>query len=133
MFNYPSFCKRLELSGVRFKIRRFFENQQSILQDSLNNHKIRILEQELLKLFMSQIPSLKTLFLGVSQTNNFTIYPGAKDCLKYLSELYCYSNIPELYYQLSQICQKLSSLTITVNNIIVSSGLAKLISVQKNL
>ncbi|PKC75203.1 hypothetical protein RhiirA1_436462 [Rhizophagus irregularis] len=52
---------------------------------------------------------------------------------KNLSELHCYSNLSsEFFYQLSQICHNISLLDIRIGNYI-SNGLAKLISVQKNL
>ena len=99
---------------------------------------IKIVEQEIYKLFMSQISSLKELcYYRYSHyswgSTTFTIYPESKDCFKYLSKLSCHSNIyPEFFYQLSQICHNIQILNITIQDII-SGRLADLISVQKNL
>src|SRR5581483_8258144 len=86
-------------------------------------NKTSILLQEIIKLFMSQISSLKYLELleYTYHFNNFlTIYPRANDCLKNLSELHCYSSRDsELIYQLSQICRNLLSLTITFHDDII--------------
>ena len=68
---------------------------------------------------MSQVTSLRQLtFYGIDLVQDtshktLTSYPGARDCLKDLSELYCYSDIcPEFFYQLSQICHNISLLDI---------------------
>ncbi|PKK65979.1 hypothetical protein RhiirB3_411576, partial [Rhizophagus irregularis] len=64
----------------------------------------------------------------------FNIYfIGAKDCLRNLTELCCSSDIsPEIFYQLSQICYNIQSLTIGFERTI-AHGIADLISVQRNL
>src|SRR6266542_175429 len=56
-----------------------------------------------------------------------------KDCLANISVFSCDSSIcSEFFYQLSQICHNIETLTITFKNII-SDGLVDLISLQKNL
>src|SRR6266542_6384129 len=84
-------------------------------------------------MLMNQISSLKSLTFLQYQNANFASYPGAKDCLKNLSELCCRSNNnSEIFHQLSQICHNLSSLMIDFHDNI-SNGLADLIFAQKNL
>ena len=76
---------------------------------------------------------LKRLVVFSHSHTYFTFYSEAKYCLKNLSELHCDSNInSEIFYQLSQICHNIQSLTIEFGNMI-SNGLTDLISVQKNL
>ncbi|GBB84832.1 hypothetical protein RclHR1_01140021 [Rhizophagus clarus] len=134
IFNYASFCKVLSINQVYYKIERILKNQQSTSLQNLDKN-VHIVEQEMLKMFMNQISSLKSLIFyhKLNYMPIFTSYPGSNDCLKNLSKLSCCSNISsELYYQLSQNCHNILSLDI---NIItnISDGLSELISVQKNL
>ena len=130
MFNYASFCKVLSINQVNNNI----ENLLSISSQNNLNDNIHIMKQEIYKLFMKQISSLKTLNVLGIRNANFTNYPGAENCLKNLSELHCnsYYTCPDFFYQLSQICHDLQILSIKLEGII-SDGLADLISVQKNL
>jgi|ERR1051325_5446302 hypothetical protein len=122
MFNYASFCKNLSIYLINTKIRCLLENQPSISAHDLSN-KIFIVVQEIFKLFMNQISSLKCLCI-CSYGITLTIYPGAKDCLKNLSELICDSNTnSELIYQLSQICHNLSSIRTECIMILFQMGL----------
>src|SRR5207247_649649 len=131
-FNYASFCKVLSINRVHYVIKKILINQQSISSQNLNNNT-HIVMQEICKMFMNQISSLKRLVFFNYQNINFTLYPGSKDCLKNLSELRCNSDISsEFFYQLSQICHDIQSLTIEFEEII-SNGLSDLIFVQKNL
>src|SRR5436305_1429367 len=92
----------------------------TLIADCLNN-----IMQEIFKLLMNQI-SLKKLefytqprqhrrqqrYESLINIPNLS-FPGAKDCLKNLTQLYCNSDInPELLYQLSQICHNIQSLGI---------------------
>ncbi|GES81137.1 hypothetical protein GLOIN_2v1876960 [Rhizophagus clarus] len=138
LFNYASFCKVLSIRRIDQMIQHALENQQSkqsIISRSLNYCKY-LLFQEILKMFMKQIPSLKEL--RYNSTENiinvtFTYFPGAIDCLTNLTVLNCSSDIyPELFYQLSQICYNIQSLTIEFEST-VSNGLKDLISSQHNL
>ncbi|RIA97845.1 hypothetical protein C1645_871085 [Glomus cerebriforme] len=127
MFNYATFCKVLSINRVRYKFELLLKDQQFI------RHNTFILAQELCKLYMSQIGSLKRLYYCQYTSTNFDLYPGATECLKNLSELSCNSNISsEFFYQLSQICQKVLSLDLSIEKNI-SRGLTDLISAQKNL
>lgn len=94
MINYASFCKFLNMSGVSYHIERFLKEQRPTLIQNLDD-SIVIVTREILKLFMSQIYSLKELNLLVpsSQITLFTSYLGARDCLKNISELQVYSDI----------------------------------------
>ena len=63
----------------------------------------------------------------------FITYPRVSDCLKYLTELSCCSNIPsKFFYRLSQICHHIQTLKIQFEGVI-SNGLSELISAQHNL
>src|SRR5436190_18873892 len=100
-FNYPSFCKVLSVYGVNKEIRKLFKNQHYIVA------------QEIFKLLMNQISSLKNLVILLFIIPKFTSFPGANNCLKDLKELHCRSDIDsELLYQLSQICRNIQSLSI---------------------
>src|SRR5207244_2738785 len=80
-----------------------------------------IVVQEIYKMLMNQISSLKKLDFFQFQNVTFTLYPGAKDCLINLSELCCYSrNSSEFFYNLSQICHNIQSLTIEFISRIIS-------------
>src|SRR4051812_36199527 len=89
-FNYASYCKVLSISQIDNEICQFLRNQQSVLSQNLNI----IIIQEIFKLLMSQISSLKVVNLYLSSNiPNFTSFPGANNCLKELSELHCVSDI----------------------------------------
>ncbi|GBC06235.1 hypothetical protein RclHR1_00670027 [Rhizophagus clarus] len=131
-FNYASFCKVLLIYQVYSKIEQLILNQQTISSKNLdiNTH---IVAQEIFKMFMKQVTSLRILVFYPISNISFNLYPGAKDCLKNLSELHCNSCISsEFFYQLSQICFNIQSFTICFEEII-SNGLVDLISVQRNV
>src|SRR6266542_541507 len=84
LFNYVSFCKILSIHKIDLMIRQALGKQQSIISQHL-------ILQEILKMFMKQISSLKSLNydydLGISnpaQNVLFTDFPGAKRCLNNL-------------------------------------------------
>ncbi|GBC41477.2 hypothetical protein GLOIN_2v1784405 [Rhizophagus irregularis DAOM 181602=DAOM 197198] len=137
LFDYTTFIKSLSIYNVHDMIKNILQNYQSITPQNLN-YKKYIVAREIYKFLMNKISSLRELYFYSYPIINvpnvtFTSYPGAKDCLKYLSKLSCRSDIyPEFFYQLSKICENLQSLSITFENII-SNGLIDLISVQKNL
>ncbi|CAI2173123.1 19565_t:CDS:1 [Funneliformis geosporum] len=88
-------------------------------------------------MFMKQLPSLRELKCDTIENHEnlptFINYPGAIECLKNLSVLKCSSDIyPEFYYQLSQLCHNIKSLTIKFK-FEISNGLINLISSQNNL
>ena len=127
MFNYAAFGKILSINQVYNQVDRY-------LSQNLNIFNIIIVTQELLKLFVKQMPSLKKLSYDWYIPNLiFTSYPEAKFCLKNLSELECSSDInSRFFYHLSQICHNIQSFDIKCRKVI-SNGLTDLISVQQNL
>ncbi|RIA97860.1 hypothetical protein C1645_813578 [Glomus cerebriforme] len=129
MFNYAKFCKVLPVHQVSCKLEQILKDQSSKYFISTS-----IVTQEIFKLFMSQIGSLKELEFWKYSNTNFEFYPGSKDCLKNLTELRCSSSISsEFFSQLFQICQNIRSLSIGFRTGSISNGLIDLISVQKNL
>ncbi|RIA87222.1 hypothetical protein C1645_828103 [Glomus cerebriforme] len=132
LFNYASFCKILSINRVYITVEKLLLKNQQYNVSSQN--QINLIVQELYKLFMIQISPLKELtFHGDDLKINFTSYPGAKNRLKNLSELYCSSNVSsKFFYHLSQFCKNLKSLYISFERF-NSKGLSDLISVQKNL
>src|SRR5947207_7119198 len=58
MFNYAAFCKILSIDQVYQKLWQFLKNQS---QHSNNDNNRNIVAQEIFKLFLKQIPSLKKL------------------------------------------------------------------------
>ncbi|GBB94080.1 hypothetical protein RclHR1_02290006 [Rhizophagus clarus] len=136
LFNYVSFIKNLSFYNINNIIKNILQHFQSVTPQSLN-HKKYIVAMEIYKLFMYQT-SLREFYLNLYNMDNtpiitFISYPGAINCLKYLSKLSCHSDIyPEFFYQLSQLCHNIQYMYITFREII-SNGLTDLISVQKNL
>ncbi|PKC07323.1 hypothetical protein RhiirA5_500754 [Rhizophagus irregularis] len=132
-FNYASFCKVLSVNRVYYKIEKLLENQQNISPQSLKNYT-PVVAQEIFQMFMKEISSLRSLSFYSYPDMTFNIYfIGAKDCLKNLTELCCSSDIStEIFYQLSQTCYNIQSLTIGFERTI-TDGIADLISVQRNL
>jgi len=133
LFNYVTFIKNL--SGL------IGEKVESILMkhQQIGNEKCIIALQEIFKMIMNQTTLKKLDFwIGSSHILNvsnipFTIYPGAMDCLRNLTELRCYPEAYfEFFYPLSQICHNLQSLDINLGDDI-ENGLSDLISVQQNL
>ncbi|GBB95204.1 hypothetical protein RclHR1_00250002 [Rhizophagus clarus] len=160
LFDYASFCKFISIDEIYLMIENFQEgsvndnsdndhddnnnndndyNSDNDDGDDNNNDKDLILiAQEIIKMFMKRIPSLKKLNynLNSNEINHqipFIEFPGARNCLTNLSELNCNSNIhSEFFYQMSKICHSIQSLTIEFDEKI-SSGLNDLIISQKKL
>ncbi|PKC63261.1 hypothetical protein RhiirA1_464017 [Rhizophagus irregularis] len=135
MFNYASFCKILSIDKFNNNLEQFLKEQTSIPTQNLEQI-LHMFSQEIFK-YLMKISSIRKLGLtycsSLSPNITFTSYIGARDCLKDLSELYCYSNIcPQFFYQLSEICHNIQLFDITFKNVI-SNGLTDLISVQQNL
>ncbi|PKY22428.1 hypothetical protein RhiirB3_436407 [Rhizophagus irregularis] len=134
-FDYASFCNILP-------VKRTYKMLELLIGKQIGNHSIspqnlfikaHITTQEVFKMFMNQITSLKILDYLHYQEIGFTSYPGARNCLKYLSELYCSSDTSsDFFYQLSQICNNISLLDITIVDRL-PHGLINLISVQQSL
>jgi hypothetical protein len=133
IFNYVSFCKVLSNYNIHVIVERFLKKRKTTLIQDLRNSKI-ILLQEIYKFLMGHMSSLRTVTLADSLGSTlFTSFPGASDCLKNISGLYCYSdNHIEILRHLSRICYNIRSLKITFGSFI-SNGLGELILAQRNL
>ncbi|UZO04086.1 uncharacterized protein OCT59_024485 [Rhizophagus irregularis] len=81
IFNYASFCKVLSVNRVYYKIGRLLKNQQNILLQSLKNYTF-IVMQEVLQMFMKEIPSLRTLFFLPISIYNFFLMSWSKRLFK---------------------------------------------------
>jgi len=122
-------------------IRSFLKNQQSEKPRNLNKSEY-FMTNEILKMFMKKT-SLKILtynlenYNGIQIPNNATItnLPGARDCLKDISELSCSNDVhSRFFFQLSQVCHNIQSLKILYRKRHVSyDGLKTLISSQNSL
>jgi hypothetical protein len=136
LFNYASYCKVLSIHEIDQMIKRVLENHQFTTSQSLDYNKY-LLSQEILKMFMNDISSLKSLEYYSERSKNenimFVYLPETKNCLKDLTKLKCSSDIySEFFFQLSQISNNIQSLTIEFKDVI-SNGLTDLISLQNNL
>ncbi|RIA90388.1 hypothetical protein C1645_876130 [Glomus cerebriforme] len=139
IFNYVSFCKLIRVSELNCNIKHFFDKQQANSSQSLVD-KGNIMSQEIYKLLMNQISSLKELDFYPSLKEDipfpnfiFTSHPGARTCLRDLSVFHCYSDVhSDILYHLSQICHNIQTLSLQLCNVI-SNGLTNLISTQQNL
>ena len=90
LFNYVTFIKDLEIN--------------TLFRNVFKNYKSKVVAQEIYKMFMNQISSLRELSFHYKTVKlvsdiSFAIYPGAKNCLKNLSTLSCGSNVvyPEFF------------------------------------
>ena len=132
LFNYISFIKALSFYNIEYVVGSALNSQQ--INTSKNKY---LVIQELLKAFMIQISSLKSLNYNISYSTiidiPFVSFRRAKDCLTDLLEFKCVSD----YYsnhQLSQICHNIQSLSIMFNEESnVSNGLKELICSQNHL
>ncbi|CAB5335517.1 unnamed protein product [Rhizophagus irregularis] len=115
-------------------IQHLLRKKPSTILESSENGKY-LLSQEILKMLMNQISSLKVLDLKHSNSEDikFIYLPEAKIHLENLTELKCDSNICfEFFYQTTQLCHNVQSLTIVFESQI-SNLLTDLISSQNNL
>ncbi|GBC52772.2 hypothetical protein GLOIN_2v1784405 [Rhizophagus irregularis DAOM 181602=DAOM 197198] len=121
LFNYASFCKTLSIPEISIMIDGFFKNSKILVAN------------EIIKMFANQISSLKKLTYYHDCCNlniSFPHFPGARD----LSELCCSSDLPpDFFYQLSQICHNLQSISVNFHTSSVINELKDLISSQNNL
>ena len=101
LVNYVNFIKNLSIYDIYFIINSILQNFQSITPQSLN-HKKYILANEIYKLLMNQTTLKGVYFNSFKKIDipniTFISYPGARDCLKNLSNLDCRSDIyPEFF------------------------------------
>jgi hypothetical protein len=133
LFNYAAFCKVLSINEISRMVNIVFKDKPPINSLSLEDRN-HLITNEIIKMFANQIHSLKRLsyFHYYFHTYNFSFpyFPGVKD----LSELHCCSCLPsDFFYQLSQICHNLQTLSIDFHNYDAPIGLKVLISLQNNL
>jgi hypothetical protein len=133
LFNYAAFCKVLSIYEIGRMVNAVFKDKPSINSLSLEDRN-HLITNEIIKMFASQIHSLKRLscYHYYFHTRNFSFpyFPGAGD----LSELHCCSCLPSnFFYQLSQICHNLQTLSIEFHHYNTSNELKELISLQNNL
>src|SRR6266540_1425115 len=131
LFNYVAFIKNLSMSKIFYNLRNLLH--QPISSERFD--KVILIIQKIFKMVMNQI-SLKRLEFHNSRSFSddipFTIYPGAIDCLRNLSELKCDAFICSGFLsQISKICHNLQSLELYIQD--TSDELANLISIQQDL
>ncbi|RIA80649.1 hypothetical protein C1645_838324 [Glomus cerebriforme] len=141
LFNYAAFCNILSIDIIYQTIDDVFYPTYNIsVIPPMILYNNFLIANEIIKMFLSQISSLKRLSYSIHWSYeylidlSFTCLPKARNCLIDLSELDCSSKVnPEFFYQLSQTCYNLQSITIRFQSKPVSNELKKLISLQKNL
>ncbi|PKY40018.1 hypothetical protein RhiirA4_453315 [Rhizophagus irregularis] len=128
LINYASFCKVISVYKIDDMIILALKKQQSIISEDLRN----LLLQEILKMIMNQISSLKALKCNESQSQSkdIDVLSLAKIHLANLVEFKCDSDIFSEF--ISQVSHNLQSLTINFKSEI-SNGLLDLIFSQNNL
>jgi hypothetical protein len=134
LFNYVSFLKVLSIPHLLYD-NILYDDKFDVITNCL-------ITEEILKMSMKQIPSLKSLDVGFKdyydfnyfpRVSKFINFPGTKDCLKNLSELKCSSNLnSDFFCQLSKICHNIQSLEIYLFHDF-SNGLKNLILSLNNL
>ena len=131
LFNYAAFCKVLSIGGVNRIVQSIVNDTPIISINSKDrSYSLTLITEEILKMFMNQVSTLKKLICHYIRNISFTHFPGARDCLTDLSELRCCS---EFSIQLSHICHNLQSISILFSVGKISNELKKLVSLQKNL
>ncbi|PKY46461.1 hypothetical protein RhiirA4_461324 [Rhizophagus irregularis] len=123
LFDYISFCKYFDL----FRLENIFSKINNIEET-----KISIIKNEILKLFINRNTMYTYLF--ISQQCNLPIHliPDAKYCFSELKFLHCYGNIKkDTLKGLARISKSIKKLILEFSN--NNSGAIKLIDTQKNL
>jgi hypothetical protein len=135
MFNYAKFCKILNTSKISCHIYYILEIQLSLSIWKKLKAAFYMVQEEVHKMLMNQVSSLKKLYLEDSRNcSEIANYPGSEHSLKNLLELHCNSNIGyNTFDRLSQICHKLLLLNIEIEYDSFSKSLENLIVAQKNL
>ncbi|GBB91479.1 hypothetical protein RclHR1_01880010 [Rhizophagus clarus] len=131
MFNYASFCRILSVHEIQSKFKLFVHSPEQYT-------KTQNILTGIFRLFMREITSLKKLDISPCDDlpiMTFTSFPGAKNCLRNITELQCYSSInSEFFYHLTQYCHYIQSLSVEFRDNIISNELKEfLFSIQNNL
>ncbi|RIA95314.1 hypothetical protein C1645_816797 [Glomus cerebriforme] len=126
LFNYISFCKY-----IKYKIHHYGPNLYEKIFQHYDIRQIRLLEQEIYKLFINKCHKIKFLdTIGVRHP--LYRFPRAEISLAELHELYCSSkDDSSLFYGLAQICKFIEKFCIYLTS--SNSGLAKLIEMQQKV
>ena len=112
LFNYAEFCKVLSINHICRIVEEAFKNNPPITSLS-PTYRNRLTIEEIVKLFINKISSLKKLIyelgfyylnIGIPENIPITFIPGESNCLTNLSELNCNSIVhPEFFHHLSQL------------------------------
>jgi hypothetical protein len=115
LFNYLAFRRDLLIYKIKETVFNVLKNKLFIKVEDKND----LVTNEIMKMFANQIPSLKKLTCynnNFDNTSNFSFhyyFPGVRK----LSELNCSSNLSSnFFYQLSQICHNIQSLSISFDS-----------------
>ncbi|GBB90421.1 hypothetical protein RclHR1_17380003 [Rhizophagus clarus] len=131
LFNYASFCQVLLICEIIKMVYNVLRDMPSVNSLSLQDRNC-LVTNEIIKMFMNQT-SLKKLTYMYNYYHCNLSFPyifGVRN----LSELRCGTNITsDFYYQLSQTCHNLQSISIEFHSNEVSNELKELISLQSNL
>jgi hypothetical protein len=133
LFDYEKFCKVLSIYKICSKI-------DNVLSYELPLNTLRIKEKnllvvnEIIKMYTNQINSLKKLtyyrYKECLDFSFFTYFPGVRN----ISEFGCCSDLPSyFFYQITQLCRNLQSISIRFKAVNISNELKELISLQNNL
>ncbi|CAB5379400.1 unnamed protein product [Rhizophagus irregularis] len=125
-FNYISFWKHLDLFFIENLISR------SIIEE----YKISIVRNELLKTFFNK--STKLIHLSIPQNFDYQLHliQGAENCFSKLESFNCYVDIDQNILEgLARICKSIKKLKFIYINSSNDNyyGIIKLIEIQKNL
>ena len=138
LFNYPSFVKSISIHVLDKQIKKILRTHQPNIPQDLFYKKYLLILNPIFTMLMNQA-SLKEMNFYLSEyipNIRLSSYPGAMNCLKYLLEFSCGSNLPsDFFHQLSQLSHHIQTLNLEFVNEVknISNGLKDLISVQKNL
>ncbi|PKY25681.1 hypothetical protein RhiirB3_528071, partial [Rhizophagus irregularis] len=122
LFNYINFCKHLNLSGI-----------QNIIYNIYEESKIKIIENEIIKLFVNENTKFTHLYLPYQVNFQIHLIPGAESCLSEIKFLRCNASIENYILDgLTEICKSIKELEVLFekNN---NYGIVNLIKNQKNL
>jgi hypothetical protein len=131
LFNYAAFCQVLLICEISQIVYNALRDEPSINSLSLQDRNC-LVTNEIIKMFMNQVSMKKLTYIyNYYQYNlSFTYFFGVKN----LSELHCGTNLTsDFFYQLSQTCHNLQSISIEFRSNEVSNELKELISLQNNL
>jgi hypothetical protein len=123
LFDYISYCRYFNL----FRLENIFSKIKNIEES-----KISIIKNEILKLFINRNTMYTCLFISQQCNLQIHLIPEAKYCFSELKFLHCYGNIKkDTLKGLAKICKSIKKLMLEFCN--NNSGAIKLIDTQRNL